>query len=126
MADPRRRLGDAGERLAIDYLTEHGFEVLERNVRRREGEVDVIAIDPRGALPVLVFIEVKMRRPRATGRAVEALSPRKQQRLRSLAEVYASEHSELPSDLRIDLVAIDLAADGSVGTVEHVENAVEG
>ena len=124
MPGPRRRLGAAGERLAIAHLEEQGFEVLERNVRRREGEVDVIAIDPQG--PVLVFVEVKLRRPRATGRALEALSTHKQRRLRALAEVYAAEHPDLPSDLRIDLVAIDLAADGSVATIEHVANAVEG
>ena len=100
--------------------------MLHSNVRRREGEVDLIAIDPGGSLPVLVFVEVKLRRPRVTGRAVEALSQRKQRRLRALAEVYASEHPDLPPDLRIDLVAIDLASDGSVRSLEHVENAVEG
>jgi putative endonuclease len=126
MSDPRRRLGEAGERLATAYLTERGFEVLDRNVRRREGEVDMVAIDRAGVAPVLVFVEVKLRRPRKTGRAVEALSQRKQRRLRALAELYASEHPDLPADLRIDLVAIDLAADGSVGAIDHVESAVEG
>jgi len=126
MSDPRRRLGAAGERLATAHLVELGFEVLEHNVRRREGEVDVVAIDPRGRAPVLVFIEVKLRRSRATGGAVEALSTRKQLRLRALAEVYGAEHPDLPPDLRIDLVAIDLASGGSVSSLQHVENAVEG
>jgi len=126
MSDPRRRLGASGERLAAGHLEERGYRVLDRNVRRREGEVDLIAIDPSGSAPVLVFVEVKLRRPRATGGALEALSQHKQRRLQSLAEIYASEHPELPADLRIDLVAIDLAADGSVAAFQHVENAVEG
>lgn len=126
MSDPRRRLGAAGERLAADHLQERGFRILERNVRRREGEVDLIAIDESGPDPVLVFIEVKLRRPRATGGAVEALSRHKQRRLQSLAEVYAAEHPELPADLRIDLVAIDLTADGAVAAFQHIESAVEG
>jgi putative endonuclease len=126
VSDPRRRLGEAGERLAVAHLEERGFSVLDRNVRRREGEVDLVAVDARGPLPVLVFVEVKLRRTRVTGRAVEALSQRKQRRLRALAEVYASEHPQLPPDLRIDLVAIDLVSGGSIGSVEHVENAVEG
>jgi len=126
VSDPRRRLGDAGERLATAHLVERGFEVFDHDVRRREDEVDLIAIDARGPSSVLVFIEVKPRRPRKTGRAIEALSVTKQRRLRALAEVYASEHPRLPPDLRIDLVAIDLAADGSVEGITHVENAVEG
>lgn len=126
MADPRRRLGAAGERLAADHLAERGYRVLDRNVRRREGEVDLIAVDGSAAEPVLVFVEVKLRRPRVTGGALESLSRHKQERLQALAEVYAAEHPELPSDLRIDLVAIDLAADGSVAALEHIESAVEG
>jgi putative endonuclease len=124
--DPRRKLGAAGERLAADQLERSGYEIVERNVRRREGEVDLVAVDRRGAAPVLVFVEVKVRRPRVTGGAVESLSARQQERLRGLAEAYAAEHAELPADLRIDLVAIDLASDGSVAGVRHVESAVEG
>jgi putative endonuclease len=116
------RLGRSGERLAADYLSERGYRLIARNVRRREGEVDLIAVDG-GAL---VFVEVKLRRPGPAGRAIEALSPSKQRRLRELAEAYAAEHPELPADQRIDLVAIDLAADGSVEAFEHIENAVEG
>lgn len=126
MADPRRRLGASGERLAAAYLEQRGYQMLDRNVRRREGEVDLIAVDRGGPEPVLVFIEVKLRRPRPTGSAIEALSRHKQQRLRDLAEVYAAEHTGLPADLRIDLVAIDLAADGTVASIEHVESAIEG
>lgn len=126
MSDPRRRLGAAGERLAADHLEARGYRILDRNVRRREGEVDLIAVDTSQAEPVLVFIEVKLRRPRVTGGAVESLSRHKQRRLQSLAEMYASEHPELPSVLRIDLVAIDLAADGSLAALNHIESAVEG
>ena len=116
------RLGSSGERLAAEYLSGQGYELVARNVRRREGEVDLVALD--GA--TLVFVEVKLRRPGQTGRAIEALSPAKQRRLRELAAAYGAEHPELPEQQRIDLVAIDLAADGSVASFEHVANAVEG
>ena len=116
------RLGRSGERYAADYLTERGYEFLARNVRRREGEIDLVALD--GA--AVVFVEVKVRRPGWAGRAIEALSEPKQRRLRELAAAYAADHPELPEAQRIDLVAIDLAADGSIASLEHVENAVEG
>ena len=113
------RLGSSGERYAADYLSGHGYEIVARNVRRREGEIDLVALD-RGSL---VFVEVKVRRPGRTGRAIEALPPAKQQRLRELAAAYGAAHPELPAAQRIDLVAIDLAADGSIASLEHVENA---
>ncbi len=122
MTTPRRRIGDAGERLAAEYLERRGHRVIARNVRRREGEIDLVTVDG----DTLVFVEVKLRRPRAFGSAVEALTVAKQRRLQTLAEAYAAEHPELPRSQRIDLVAIELAADGSLGEVRHIESAVEG
>lgn len=122
MTTPRRRIGDAGERLAAEYLERHGHRVIARNVRRREGEIDLVTVDG----DTLVFVEVKLRRPREFGRAVEALTAAKQRRLQALAEAYAADHPELPHDQRIDLVAVELAADGSVHEVRHVRSAVEG
>ena len=122
MTRPTDRLGRSGERLAADYLERHGYTVIDRNVRRREGEVDLIARDAE----TLVFVEVKLRRPGQAGRAIEALSASKQRRLVELATAYGAEHPELPEDYRIDVVAIDLAADGSVASFEHVVSAVEG
>ena len=126
MTRPTDRLGRSGERLAADYLQRLGYELIARNVRRREGEVDLIAVDSGIDGGTLVFVEVKLRRPGQAGRAIEALSAAKQRRLRDLALAYAAEHPELPEQQRIDVVAIDLAADGSVASFEHVINAVEG
>jgi putative endonuclease len=124
--DPRRRLGDAGERLAVGYLEQRGYRVIDRNVRRREGEVDLVAVEGAGSAAMLVFVEVKLRRSRPTGRAIEALGVRKQRRLRALAEAYSMDHPDLPEALRIDLVAIDLDRRGAIASVEHVRSAVEG
>ena len=85
--------------------------------------MDLIAVEPTTA--TLVFVEVKLRKSRGTGSAIESLSARKQERLMALAEVYAAEHPELPEDLRVGLVAIDLASDDSIRSLEHVRSAVE-
>lgn len=121
-ADYRQRLGRRGEELAAEYLEQRGYKVIERNVRRREGEIDLIATRKK----TLVFVEVKLRNAGPFGGAIQALTAAKQRRLRELAAAYSAEHPELPSDLRIDLVAIDLEPDGEVGAVQHVESAVEG
>ena len=126
----RQRLGASGERVAAHYLEQRGYRVIERNVRRAEGEIDLVAVAETGSAPgatdaTLVFIEVKLRRSDTAGRAVEALSAAKQERLCRLAEGYAAEHPELPAVLRIDLLAIDATHTGAP-TIEHIEGAVEG
>jgi len=121
-ADYRQQLGQRGEELAAEYLKRNGYKVIDRNVRRLEGEIDLIATRKR----TLVFVGVKLRSPGPFGGAIQALTAAKQRPLRELAVAYSAEHPELPSDPRIDLVAIDLAADGEVGEVQHVESAVEG
>ncbi|MPZ99332.1 MAG: YraN family protein [Dehalococcoidia bacterium] len=123
MTDRTRRLGEAGERLAADYLQNQGYRIVERNVRRREGEIDLIAVQDNGTL---VFVEVKLRRSSRTGGAIQSISPAKEARLRTLAEAYIAEHPDLPEDLRIDVVAIDLTVSGEVGKLQHIQNAVEG
>jgi putative endonuclease len=121
-ADYRQQLGQRGEDVAARYLEDHGYKVIDRNVRRREGEIDLIVTRKK----TLVFVEVKLRSPGPFGGAIQALTAAKQRKLRELAAAYSAEHPELPSDLRIDLVAIDLDGGGEVGEVQHVESAVEG
>ena len=122
MTERNQRLGEAGERIASRYLEQLGYEVVDKNIRRREGEIDLVALHGE----TLVFIEVKLRTSRKMGAAVQAVSPAKGARLRGLAEAYSADHPELPATLRIDLVAIELTVGGEVGQLNHVQNAVEG
>ena len=73
-----------------------------------------------------VFVEVKLRTSRRMGAAVQQISAAKGARLRTLADAYWAEHSELPENLRIDLIAIELTVGGDVGQLNHVENAIDG
>jgi len=67
----RKALGDYGERLAAAELERRGLEVLDRNWRCREGEIDIVARH-RGSL---VVCEVKTRRGDRYGSALEAITP---------------------------------------------------
>lgn len=119
----RRALGAAGESLATAMLKAKGYKIIERNARTRRGELDIIARSPDG---VLVFVEVRTRRgAEGRERALESISPRKQQRLAELASEYMAA-SETESDARIDVVTIAVATNGQVMSVDHIENAVEG
>ena len=95
-------LGAHGERIAVAYLTERGFAVLDRNWRCREGELDIVARDG----DAIVFCEVKTRRAVGFGHPVEAVTPAKQRRLRLLAHRWLASHDEHAPDLRFDVVGV--------------------
>ncbi len=120
MAGARRALGDFGERLAVQHLEAKGYRIVERNHRRREGEIDIIA----RLGDVLAFVEVRCRRGTAMGTAIESLSRSKQRRLVALAEAYEDGKEGSQDQRRIDLIAIDLAPDGKLLSLSHIEGAV--
>jgi putative endonuclease len=116
----RQALGAFGERLAAAHLEAKGYRIVERNYRRREGEIDIVAA--RGGC--LVFVEVRTRRGEEQGSAVESVSPAKGARLAALAEAYCQERADLPPDRRIDVVAVELSPAGRLLSIQHIENAV--
>ena len=69
-----RELGRIGEQAAAELLQMEGYEILERNYRCQAGEIDLIARDRE----YLVFCEVKYRRTKSAGSALEAVDTKKQ------------------------------------------------
>jgi hypothetical protein len=39
----KKRTGNEGEQRAATFLEQNGFQILERNFRSRQGEIDIIA-----------------------------------------------------------------------------------
>lgn len=120
MTCARRRLGQAGERLAEQRLVASGFELLERNWRAgRSGEIDLIARDG----DCLVIVEVRTRRGQAFGSAEESVTPRKQAQLQSLAAAYCAQ-AGWEGPVRIDVVALTLSLQGELTEVRHIKDAI--
>ncbi len=117
-----RRLGDAGERLALSRLESLGYELVESNWRCRGGEIDLIMRDSG----TLVFVEVRTRRGQATGTPEESVTPAKQARLLALGEQWLAEHypDTAPPDCRIDVVGVHLSTSGKLLGVNHITGAV--
>lgn len=97
-----KRSGDRGETLALRHLAGKGYELIEKNYRTRHGEIDLIMRDG-GAL---VFVEVKLRRGTGFGGPLEAVTPRKQASIRSLAEQYLVASVAGFEEVRFDVVGI--------------------
>lgn len=132
MKDGRLSLGARGEQIAVRALQEAGLRIVERNWRCRAGELDIIAEEcapdfSRGASHSrwLVLVEVRTRRGRAFGSALQSFTPRKQKKLRELATMYVQE-TKWPGPWRIDAVAVQMDRSGKLISVEHISHAVTG
>ena len=117
----RKKLGQWGENVAAHHLEAKGYEIVARNWRCREGEIDLVA----RASQEWVFVEVKTRRGRSRGTPEEGLTPHKSRQLLALGEIYTAVH-HLDVDWRIDLVAVELDSTGKLLRCEHIPNAVLG
>ena len=55
--------GKYGEQLAAEFLSENGYEIIERNYRYKHAEIDIIARQGEA----LIFVEVKLRSSQTFG-----------------------------------------------------------
>ena len=104
MVKPNRRvaLGRAGEDRAAAWYRAHGYAVLERNWRCAAGEIDLVCARGR----TLVVCEVKARTETTHGHPLEAVTPAKQRRLRSLAVAYLHSQTNRWAEVRFDVVTL--------------------
>jgi putative endonuclease len=116
--DPRRRLGARGEALVGRWYEQRGYRVLDRNWRRREGELDLVL----DGGDVVVFCEVKTRRSAAYGAPAEAVAGPKQRRIRVLAAIWLRESGLRFPALRFDVASV-MAPAGETPVVTVVEAA---
>ena len=109
-------LGKKGEQLAVDFLLENNYDIVERNYRFDKAEVDIIARKEA----VLAIIEVKTRSTIDFGNPQDFVKPKQIQRLVKAVDDYVVEN-ELAVEVRFDIIAIVKEKKGF--SVEHLENA---
>ena len=107
----------AGETAAAELYLRLGFAIVDRNYRARAGEIDVIA---RRA-DVVVFCEVKTRSSERWGVPSEAVSYRKQMKLRALASQWLADRRPGLVDIRFDVVSV--VARGPRLEITHIPDA---
>ena len=112
MGDPRHLLGLAAENAAARWLDACGWRVLARRCRSPDGgEVDLVALDPDGAL---VAIEVRARRTSRAGAAGLSVDGRRVARLRRTLAMIGAVSGTPHRALRVDLVTAE-PVDSSAG-----------
>ena len=117
--DTRRSTGIKGEEEAARFLTRSGFAILDRNVRTRAGEIDLVAKEGK----TLVFVEVKTRRDLEGDPPQAAVHTRKQNRLAKLAHGYLKLKRIRHTPCRFDVVSVIINEEGGVKAIRHIPNA---
>lgn len=112
MTDTRYQLGQLGERLAAEHLESQGWDILERNYRRKGAEIDIVARDGT----TTVFVEVRTRRSTRTGGAFESITREKFNTLRRAAARWLGEKST-SQETRIDAITVHIR--GNQATLTH-------
>jgi putative endonuclease len=99
----RREAGSAGEEAALQYLKSQGLELVLRNYRCRQGEIDLVMLDGN----TLALIEVRYRRAAEFGGAAASVDFRKQRRLVTAARYLLATRADLRRyPARFDVVAL--------------------
>ncbi len=109
-------LGKKGEQLAVDYLLQHCYTIVERNYRFDKAEVDIIAKKE----DILAIIEVKTRSTADFGSPQDFVKPKQIQRLVKAVDKYVTVN-DLDVEIRFDIIAI--VKEGKGFKIEHIENA---
>jgi len=97
------------------------MEILERNWRRPEAELDLIARAPDGTC---VFVEVRSRTGTASGDPLETITPRKQSQIVRAARLYLDEAKPNAPAYRFDVVAVTFDVNAPPKVV-HLPGAFE-
>jgi len=103
-------LGNFGESRVADYRLAEGDEIVDRNWRIREGEIDLVTFDKAGAFH---FIEVKTRSSLAFGHPFEAITPTKLLRMQRLAMGWLVTHDCFGCSYSIDIASVLINPDGT-------------
>ena len=106
-------IGTKGEVLAQNHLKKQKYRVLELNYSCKLGEIDIIAKDN----DTIVFVEVKTRNSCKFGRPCEAVTPYKQNKIRTVAKYYLMPNHASDENCRFDVVEV------LDDKINHIKNA---
>jgi len=123
--DPRKEIGNLGERIAANYFKARGCEILKMNFENkfgyRVGEIDVIVRDPKNN--EIIFAEVKTRKKGTSlSESPElAISRAKYRKLSKIISNYLRKNNLLDCDYRLDAIAIELDMETRKANLRHLK-----
>jgi len=115
--DSRQAQGAKAERAAARYLQGHGYRIIQRNLRNKLGEIDIVA-EYDGWL---VVVEVRSRSEDSPVYPRAGLTQAKQRKLRQLTEQLRKQYKLSHLPVRVDLAEVIMSKAGSIQSIEVLE-----
>lgn len=113
-------LGKKGEELAVEYLQQNGYEILDRNWVFQKAEIDIIAQKN----DVLAIVEVKTRSSLDFGSPQDFVKPKKIQLLIKAVNAYINyREKDFEEDLEIRFDIIAVQKKNETFAIEHLTDA---
>lgn len=117
LSDNRKKTGNAGENQAAEYFLKNGYQLVERNFRTNQGEIDIIAEKEN----FIVFVEVKTLPKGNLEFLSHVLDSRKQKRIIKTAKRFLAINRQYSNSyIRFDVIVLDMPG---LPQVYHIENA---
>lgn len=113
----RSETGRRGEDLAVQFLTDNGLRLLERNYRTGHMEVDLVMMSNDGKLHI---VEVKSLNGALSGEPYERVDTKKRRFMISAAGAYLKE-KKLDCEVQFDIVSIIL--DKEESDIQYIPGA---
>ena len=124
-------IGRMGEGIAAKYLESHGMAIIERNYRKKWGEIDIVARETSGKIH---FVEVKSVSyetksdlewavPYETYRPEERVHKHKQERLKRAIQTWLVEN-KYKGEFQIDILIVYLVPREKYARVKVLENVI--
>jgi putative endonuclease len=110
--------GNEGEEIAVRYLEEKKWTVIDRNYRFMKAEADIVAYDGKQ----IIVVEVKTRRGRGFGEPEEAVTEQKKKQLYKATQAWLYERKMEGAPVRFDVIAIILMKNADP-VIRHHEGA---
>ena len=114
-----KAIGDYGESLALDFLKRNNYDIIARNFRTRNGEIDIICRFKE----ILVFIEVKSRYSNTFGFPSESVTYFKQRQIVNMSRYFLVKNKLLNYNCRFDVIEVYFNKDNNLYSINHLEDA---
>jgi putative endonuclease len=112
----KEELGLWGEAEALSFLQGKGFQLIDRNIRFKRWEVDLVLLDGEE----LVIVEVKARCTAQIGEPWRAVTKSKQRQIIKVADRYVQDN-QIDRNVRFDIVSI--VHNQFQTSIEHIPDA---
>ncbi len=113
--------GDAGEKIAVEFLVKIGYKIIKTNFRYGHGEIDIIAESEN---EVLNFIEVKSRFESRFGKPIEAFDNNKKNKIIKISQFFMNKFNINKKPVSYGLISIEFIKQGGVILI-YFENACD-